>query len=101
GEPSQVSAPPALSWNPLSRLRAPRMNTGRPMRLIDLGSDVAYEDGLEKMRHTMARVDDEGPALLLIEHRPTITITRRGGVGAFVSPRERIEADGIDVVEAD
>lgn len=71
------------------------------MRLIDLGSDVAYEDGLEKMRHTMARVDDEGPALLLIEHRPTITITRRGGVGAFVSPRERIEADGIDVVEAD
>lgn len=70
-------------------------------RVIDLGADVAYEDGLAAMRDQMGRVDDDGPALLLIEHRPTITITRRGGTGAFVSPREVIEADGIAVVEAD
>jgi lipoyl(octanoyl) transferase len=75
------------------------------LRVIDLGADVDYEAGLTAMRDAMARVDDDdaqgGPALLLIEHRPTITITRRGGTGAFVSPRERIEADGIAVVEAD
>lgn len=71
------------------------------MRIIDLGTDVAYQDGLAAMREAMARVDEDGPALLFIEHRPTITITRRGGVGAFVSPRALIEQDGIDVVEAD
>jgi lipoate-protein ligase B len=75
------------------------------LRVIDLGADVDYEDGLHAMREAMARVDDDGdaggPALVLIEHRPTITITRRGGTGAFVSPRARIEADGIAVVEAD
>jgi lipoyl(octanoyl) transferase len=74
------------------------------LRVIDLGADVDYQEGLRVMREVMARVDDDadgGPALVLIEHRPTITITRRGGTGAFVSPRERIEADGIAVVEAD
>ena len=71
------------------------------MRVIDLGADVAYVDGLACMRATMERIDDDGPALILIEHRPTITITRRGGTHAFVSPRALIEADGIDVVEAD
>ena len=75
------------------------------MRVIDLGANVAYDDGLAAMREAMARVDDEGPeggpALVLIEHTPTITITRRGGTGAFVSPRELIEADGIAVIEAD
>lgn len=74
-----------------------------PLRVIDLGADVAYEEGLAAMRDAMARVDDDsgGPALVLIEHRPTITITRRGGTGAFVSPRDVIERDGIAVVEAD
>ena len=63
------------------------------MRVIDLGADVAYVDGLACMRATMERIDDDGPALILIEHRPTITITRRGGTHAFVSPRALIEAD--------
>lgn len=71
------------------------------LHIIDLGADVAYADGLARMRAVMERVDDDGPALLLLEHRPTITITRRGGTHAFVSPRAIIEADGIDVVEAD
>jgi lipoyl(octanoyl) transferase len=71
------------------------------LRVIDLGVDVAYVDGIAAMRAAMERVDVDGPALLLLEQRPTITITRRGGTGAFVSPREVIEADGIDVVEAD
>lgn len=70
-------------------------------RVIDLGSDVAYGDGLARMRDEMARVDVDGPALVLIEHRPTITITRRGGTGFFVSAKDVVEADGIDVAEAD
>jgi hypothetical protein len=42
------------------------------LRVIDLGSDVAYDDGLTAMRAAMERVDTDGPALLLLEHRPTI-----------------------------
>jgi len=75
--------------------------SGWMFRVIDLGSDVAYEAGLTAMHDAMARVDDDGPALVLIEHRPTITITRSGGTGAFVSARAVIEADGIAVAEAD
>jgi lipoyl(octanoyl) transferase len=71
------------------------------VQVIDLGSDVAYEAGLARMRAEMGRVDDDGARLLLLEQQPTLTITRRGGLGAFVSPRERVEADGIAVVEAD
>ncbi len=71
------------------------------MRVIDLGEGVCYLDGLAAMRAAMAAIDDDGPALVLLEQRPTITITRRGGTGAFISPRAMIEADGIDVVEAD
>ena len=71
------------------------------LRILDLGSDVDYVDGLAFMRAELERVDIDGPALVLLEHRPVVTTTRRGGTGAFVSPRELIEADGIDVVEAD
>lgn len=71
------------------------------MRIIDLGSDVAYVDGLALMRQAMERVDVDGPVLIFIEHRPTITITLRGGTSSFVSALEVIEADGIDVVSAD
>jgi lipoyl(octanoyl) transferase len=71
------------------------------MRVIDLGVDVAYEDGLARMREEMLRVDDDGPRLLLLEQQPTLTITRRGGTAAFVSPRDHVEAAGIAVVEAD
>ncbi len=73
----------------------------RMFRVIDLGSDVAYDEGLAVMRAEMARVDVDGPALVLIEHRPTITITRKGGTGFFVSAKDVVEADGIDVAFAD
>lgn len=70
-------------------------------RIIDLGSDVAYEDGLARMRAEMARVDDDGPALVFLEHRPTLTVTKKGGTGAFLSAPDVIAQDGIDVAEAD
>jgi lipoyl(octanoyl) transferase len=71
------------------------------MRVDYLGTKVSYADGMARMREAMARVDEDGPVLLLLEHAATITITRRGGMGAFVSPAERIIADGIEVVETD
>jgi lipoyl(octanoyl) transferase len=76
------------------------------MRVIDLGASVPYEEGLRAMRAAIAQIDDVesgdgGPALVLLEHQPTITITRRGGTGAFVSPSDEITRDGIMVVEAD
>lgn len=67
----------------------------------DLGSDVPYLDGMQVMREAMARVDEDGPVLLLLEHAPALTVTRRGGMTAFVSPREVVERDGIDVIETD
>jgi lipoyl(octanoyl) transferase len=71
------------------------------VRVIDLGADVAYEDGLVRMRAEMARVDEDGPRLLLLEQRPTLTITKKAGLQAFVSPRDVVEAAGIAVFEAD
>jgi lipoate-protein ligase B len=71
------------------------------MRLIDLGADVDYDAGLVRMRAEMARVDDDGPRLLLLEQRPTLTITKKAGLRAFASTRAQVEADGIAVVEAD
>jgi lipoyl(octanoyl) transferase len=71
------------------------------MRVVDLGEHVDYETGIARMRHEMTLVDDDGPRLLLLAHQPTLTITRRGGRTAFVSPAELIERDGIAVVEAD
>jgi lipoate-protein ligase B len=75
-----------------------------PLRVIDLGAAVPYTDGQQAMRAAIAHIDDlvvGGPALVLVEHQPTITITRRGGISAFVSPAEVIARDGICVVEAD
>jgi lipoyl(octanoyl) transferase len=71
------------------------------MRIEFLGNHIPYAEGMAHMRTAMTRVDDDGPVLLLLEHAPTITITRRGGMAAFVSPRAHIEADGIAVIETD
>jgi len=71
------------------------------MRVIDLGADVDYALGIARMRDEMTRVDDDGPRLLLLEQRPTLTITKKSGLQAFVTPRSDAEASGIAVVEAD
>ena len=71
------------------------------MQVQWLGPLVTYADGMARMREAMARVDEAGPVLLLMSHTPTITITRRGGTGAFLAPRELIERDGIEVIETD
>ena len=49
----------------------------------------------------MARVDDDGPVLLLLEHAPVITTTRRGGSAFVTTPHDEIERAGIAVVETD
>jgi lipoyl(octanoyl) transferase len=70
-------------------------------RVLWLGADVAYHDGMRVMRQAIDRIDDDGPVLLLLEHSPTITTTRRGGMGAFVSSAQQALMDGIEVVETD
>jgi lipoyl(octanoyl) transferase len=96
--PDRLGSPRSTPCRMRSRLK----RRGMPrLRVIDLASNVAYEDGLTAMREAMASVDVDGPALVLLEQRPTITITKRGGTGAFISPRAVIEADGIAVVDAD
>jgi lipoyl(octanoyl) transferase len=71
------------------------------VRVVDLGLNVPYDEGMRVMHDAMARVDEDGPVLLLLEHAPVLTVTRRGGLSAFISPRERVEQDGIELKETD
>lgn len=73
------------------------------MRVLDLGRDVSYEDGMRSMRSVMERVDaaDGGSALLFLEHTPVITTTRSGGTAFVTTSREALAADGIALVETD
>jgi lipoyl(octanoyl) transferase len=71
------------------------------MRVVDLGEAVPYAEGMRVMKDAIARVDEDGPVLLLLEHAPVLTITRRGRMTAFVSPKEIVERDGIEVIETD
>ena len=71
------------------------------VRVLDLGSDVPYPEGMRVMHAAMARVDDDGPVLLLLEHTPVITVTRRGGTAHVFAPAERLAAEGIALVETD
>lgn len=71
------------------------------MRVVDLGSGVAYPEGMSRMRDAMAHVDEDGPVLLLLEHAPVITVTRRGGTAHVFAGEERLAADGIALFETD
>lgn len=71
------------------------------MRVVDLGQGVPYAEGMRVMREAMARVDVEGPVLLLLEHAPVITTTRRGGLAHVFARPEALAADGIELVETD
>jgi lipoyl(octanoyl) transferase len=76
-----------------------------PVRVVDLGSDVPYEDGMRVMREHMARVDaigdGGGAALLLLEHAPVITTTRLGGTAFITTSRADLARDGIALVQTD
>lgn len=71
------------------------------MRVVDLGAEIPYAEGVRRQREAAARVDTEGPVLFLLEHAPVITITRRGGMAHVFSSRERLAADGIELCETD
>lgn len=71
------------------------------MRVLDLGGDVPYDEGMRVMRQEMARVDELGPSLLLLEHTPVITTTRSGGAAFVTSSRDALAASGIALVETD
>jgi lipoyl(octanoyl) transferase len=75
------------------------------MRVVDLGTGVPYAEGMKTMRAAMEQVDgagpEEGPVLLLQEHTPVITKTRRGGSAFVTTPPEALAAAGIELVETD
>src|SRR5205814_1121759 len=71
------------------------------VRVVDLGCDVPYERGMEAMREAMARVDVDGPVLLLQEHAPVITTTRSGGAAFVHASQSDLRALGIELVETD
>ena len=73
------------------------------MRVIDLGlSD--YRSAWTRQEEEHARVTAGGePALLLVEHPPTITFGRRSADSAahLVASREELTSRGVEVVESD
>jgi len=73
----------------------------RPLRVVWLGEGVPYAEGMRAMREAIERVDDDGPALLLLEHAPTVTITRQHGTAHVTSLPEALAASGIELVETD
>jgi lipoate-protein ligase B len=71
------------------------------LRVVDLGVDVPYAEGMARMRAAMERVDVDGPVVLLQEHAPVVTITRQGGTGWIHSSPEAVRAAGIELIETD
>lgn len=74
-----------------------------PLLVRDLGRSVPYAAGMEEMRRTLRAVgaQEEPPTLLLLEHRPVITLTRAGGEQWLKRPIEDIEATGVEVCQTD
>ena len=72
------------------------------LRLMRLGENVPYQEGMDSMRSTMERVRNDGiPTLLLLQHRATITTTRTGGQTYLKDSVLQLEKDGIEVIETD
>ncbi|MEM6333544.1 MAG: lipoyl(octanoyl) transferase LipB [Planctomycetota bacterium] len=71
---------------------------------VDLGRDVPYPHALNLQRAVQQQVIDghRGPTLLLLEHAPAVTLTRRPGVAdhLLASP-EQLATLGIAVHETD
>lgn len=71
------------------------------MRVVDLGRDLPYTEGMRVMRAHMERVDEDGPVLLLQEHTPVITTTRTGGAAFVTTSAAELARAGIELVETD
>jgi lipoyl(octanoyl) transferase len=76
----------------------------RALRVVPLGRDVPYAQGMAVMRESMAELEvgsDPVGELLLLEHGPTITVTRSGGLAHLLATPEALADDGFDLVETD
>lgn len=70
---------------------------------IDLGR-IAYQPALEMQRRVHAEVlaGDRPPTVLLLEHDPVITISRRDGAAAhLLVGEERLALEGVEVCRTD
>ncbi len=69
-----------------------------------LGADVAYEEGMRRMRDAMVQVeqDNSRTILLLQEHCPVITTTRSAKLAQnLLSTPQQIENSGIELIQSD
>ena len=71
------------------------------IRVLWLGENVEYGAGMAVMRRAMEDVDTSGAQLLLLEHAPTITVTRQGGLSHLLASPDELHDDGIGLVETD
>lgn len=72
------------------------------MRVIDLGQTgflEAYEIQIDLVKKVSLGISEN--ALLLTEHRPCITIGRRGSRGNILSPEQHLRSQGIQVFDTD
>jgi len=77
---------------------------GTTLEVIDLGAGVAYGEALALQREVnRAVIDGEaGPTLLLLEHAPVVTVTKRPGAAEhLVASAERLVELGIAVEPTD
>jgi lipoyl(octanoyl) transferase len=72
-----------------------------PLRVVELGHHVAYADGTSAQALARSRLKSHGPALLLLEHRPTITVTKQGGTKHLIASDSTLSAHGIEIQTAD
>ena len=69
----------------------------------DLGR-VSYRDAYETQQALHAKVlcGESPPTILLLEHDPVITVTKRDGIAAhLLAPAELLRRDGIEVAQTD
>jgi len=74
----------------------------RPLTTEDWGT-IAYGEALARQRALNADVaaGEAPPRLVLLEHEPVITVTRRAAAGHLLAPPPRLAALGITVHETD
>lgn len=69
-----------------------------------LGKGLPYAEGMRVMRERIAALEADAGApgeLLLLEHAPTITVTRSGGTAHVLVSPEDLADDGIELFETD
>lgn len=86
---------------PCQRNSSRRTAQAKAVVVCDLGR-MAYGPCLDLQRQAHAEVVAGGPErILLVEHEPVVTVTRRAAAGHVLLSREALAARGIELCETD